>query len=123
MKTTSSKLFRGVMLIAALAVPATTWWASVRYYQAHQQPAPAVAASPTWAQMYESQRGQMLKNGREGNTVEAVPVVRSTWTGPTDPDNVWHGQLQQANKTLTQHHLPALNVNYSPPSTRRLPGR
>ncbi len=110
------------MLITALLVPATTWWASLRYYQAHKQAEDAMSSTQRWEQMYAAQRERMLKDVKEENTIEGVPEVRSVWTAP-DPDNIWHGQLQQADKTLMQHHLPALNASYNLPPTRRLPGR
>jgi len=112
------------MLIAALAVPATTWWVSVRYYkEAHQEKQESAATSQIWETMYQEQRKRMLEDVREEVTIEGVPEVRSTWNGPMDPDSFWNGQMQQANKTLILHQLPALNARYAPPVERRLPGR
>ncbi|WP_395750385.1 hypothetical protein [Prosthecobacter sp.] len=124
MKTSSSKLFRGLMFIAALAVPATTWWYSVHYYNAHKQPEETVASAPVPApeQKRKEQRDVLLSKVKEGSTIEAMTELRKVWTGPTDPDSVWRGQMREANETLMQHDLPALNASHSPrpPSTRRL---
>lgn len=111
------------MLIAALAVPATTWWVSVRYYKAHQEKQESAATSQIWETLYQEQRRRMRKDVREEATIEGMPEVRSTWNGPMDPDGFWNGQMQQANKTLIRHQLPALKASYAPPTERRLPVR
>lgn len=43
------------------------------------------------------------------NSIEFLPVdkERSTWTGHTDPDRVWHDQREKARQTLIQFNLPA----------------
>ena len=110
------------MLIACLLVPATPWWASSRHYQAQKQMGDTVSATQRSEQMYAAQREPMLKEVKEEDTFEGVPELRSIRTAP-DPDSVWHGQLQQADKTLMQHHLPALKGRNNPPSTQWLPGR
>lgn len=124
MKKTSSKSLRGLIFIATLAIPATTWWFSVRYYNAHKQTAETPAPAPVPEQKRMQSRDVLLSKVKEGTTIEAAPELRKEWTGPTDPDNLWHGQMRQANDTLIQHNLPALNASYSsspsPPSTRRL---
>lgn len=42
------------------------------------------------------------------NSIEFSPVdkERSTWTGHTDPDRVWHDQREKARQTLIQFNLP-----------------
>lgn len=111
------------MLIAALAVPATTWWVSVRYYSAHQEKQESAAADQTWKPMLQEQRRRMLEDVRQETTIEGMPEVRRAWNGPMDPDNFWNGQMQQANKTLILHQLTALNASDAPPTERRLPDR
>lgn len=41
------------------------------------------------------------------NSIEFSPVdrERSTWTGHTDPDRVWHDQREKARQTLIQFNL------------------
>ena len=70
------------MLIAALLVPATTWWASLRYYQAHKQVEDAMSSTQRWEQLYAAQRERMLKDVKEENTIEGVPEVLGVWTAP-----------------------------------------
>ena len=111
------------MLIAALAVPATTWWVSLRHYQAHQEKQKAVTTEQTWQHKYQEKRKRMLEDVREDASIEGVPEVRSTWNGPTDPDSFWSGQMQRANQTLIRHQLPVLNASYAQPPEHRLPAR
>lgn len=42
------------------------------------------------------------------NSIEFSPVdrERSTWTGHTDPDRVWHDQRERARQTLRRFDLP-----------------
>lgn len=110
------------MLIAALLVPATTWWVSVQHYHARMQVENALVAEKK-----EQRPPAELNQKREtpfhrldSGSVEFAPVqiMRTSWNGQTDPDSVWHDQRRQANIMLMKHGLPALDVpNPMPDST------
>ena len=141
MKTTSSKLFRGVMLIAALLVPATTWWASLRYYNARreaesqQQLTRLLEIRDKYAGMVKDNellreaiknkdsRRALFKSLSEGSAEFVLETKqRSTWNWPTDPDHVWHDQRRNAQEMLIK--LDATDQEYfnkAPPD--RIPAR
>jgi hypothetical protein len=121
MKTTSSKVFRGVMLITALLVPATTWWASIRYYNGRRE----AESQQQLARLQENKdsRRALFKSLSEG-TAEFVMQAkqRSTWNWPTDPDHVWQDQRRNAQEMLIK--LDATDrehFNNMPPA--RIPAR
>lgn len=109
------------MWVAALVVPATAWWVSVHEYRAQKQTQGALSLERGMQVKHEKIRS---KPPLDLNSIEFAPIsaVRSSWNGQTEPDNVWHGQMQQANRTLMQHHLPVLDVSFTPPPDR-LPSR
>jgi hypothetical protein len=148
MKTTSSKLFRGVMLIATLLVPVTTWWASLRYYNSHRQVEETLAAQKEaesqqqvarLREIQEKYAGIMKENDRlreaikdkgKGNAFlksageDSAEFVletkkRSTWNWPTDPDHVWQNQRRRASELLIRLDSAAQDLPRNPPSTRR----
>lgn len=130
------------MLIAALLVPATTWWASFRYYNARreaesrQQLAKLQEIQEKYAEVVkdnellreaiqnEDKRRELFKSMDAGTTEFALETKpRSTWTWPTDPDHVWQDQRRRANEMLIR-----LNATEQPPSRpapfrRRIPAR
>jgi hypothetical protein len=114
MKTTSSQLFRGVMLIAALLVPATTWWVSLRYYHASMQTENALVAEKKVPRppVELNRKRETPVHRLDSGSVEFAPmqITRTSWNGQTDPDSVWHDQRRQANIMLIKHGLPALDV-------------
>ena len=103
------------MLIAVLLVPATTWWVSLRYYQAHRQVAGALAAEKNAQQQFDGSKSQRETPSTrlDSSSVEFAPVqvLRTSWNGQTDPDSVWHDQHRRANLMLVRHGLPALDVS------------
>lgn len=136
------------MLIAALLVPATTWWVSSRYYteqreaESRQQLAKlqeiqdkydGMAKANEWlreAIKNEDKRRALFKSLNEGTTEFALETKpRSTWNWPTDPDHVWHDQRRQANIMLMKHGLPALDGpnalpdSPAPPRSLRINGQ
>ncbi|WP_395738941.1 hypothetical protein [Prosthecobacter sp.] len=123
MKTSSSKSLRALLWLAALAVLATTGWLVIRSCRPHQQAAETVAAVPAPRHQQQDRAKVLLSKACPLETIEGMPELREIWTGPTDPDSVWRSQMKQADKTLTQHHLPALNGTSGPPSTRRFQTR
>ena len=107
------------MLIAALLVPATTWWAGTKYYnqqkaaESRQQLAKLHEIRDKYAHIAkdnellreaiqnEDKRRALFKGLTEGTTefaLEAKP--RSPWKWPTDPDHVWHDQRRRAHEML-----------------------
>ena len=100
------------MLITALLVPATTWWASFRYHNARreaesqQQLARLQEIREKYAGTVkdnellreaiknEDSRRALFKSLSEGSAEFVLETKqRSTWNWPTDPDHVWHDQL------------------------------
>lgn len=114
------------MILAALLVPTTMWWMSLRYYNAHKQAERTLAAQQHMAKSAEVKRMRetFFKPLESGSSVEFAPaeVMRTSWNGQTDPDGVWHDQRQQANSTLMQHGLPVLNVQTPMPDSPAPPG-
>lgn len=118
------------MVLAALLVPATIWWMSMRYYYTHRQAERALALQQHAQQQAAAvkQKSSTFFRPVDSGSVEFVQphITRTSWNGQTDPDGVWHDQRLKANKTLMDHGLPALNktglVPDSPPvpSVRRL---
>jgi hypothetical protein len=119
MKTTSSKLTRGVMIFAALLVPATTWWVSSHYYTARreaenrQQLARLQEIQEKYADSVknnellreaiqnEDKRRELFKGVDAGTTEFVVQTKqRSSWNWPTDPDHVWQDQRRRAGEML-----------------------
>ncbi|MDI1312933.1 hypothetical protein [Prosthecobacter sp.] len=133
MKTTSSPLFRGVMLIAALLVPATTWWVSSRHYRASRQTETTLVAEKKAQQLPAGlkQKSETPPQRLNSGSVEFAPmqIMRTSWNGQTDPDSVWHDQRRQANIMLMKHGLPTLDVPSAmpdsppPPSSLRITGQ
>ena len=116
------------MLIAALLVPATTWWVSLGHYQERRQAESALAAENKPQQQQppapKSQRETPFRRLDSGS-VEFAPVqiLRTSWNGQTDSDSVWHDQCRRANSVLVQHGLPALDTGYGALPPRRIPAR
>lgn len=110
------------MLITALLVPATTWWASVRYYngrkeaesqQQQQQLARLQEIREKYTGMVKDNellreaiknkdtRRALFKSLSEGSAEFVLETKqRSTWNWPTDPDHVWHDQRRNAQEML-----------------------
>ncbi len=99
------------MILAALLVPATMAWMSLRYYNTRKQAEKAVTLENVQTQSAEANRHETFFKPLESNSVEFAPMsaVRTSWNGQTDPDSVWHDQHREANRTLMEHGLPALN--------------
>lgn len=142
MKTTSSKLFRGVMLIAALLVPATTWWVSSRHdkeqreAESRQQLAKLQEIREKYADIVkgnallrealqnEEKRRALFKGLAEGTMefdLETKP--RTTWKWPTDPDHVWQDQRRHAHEMLIRLNATDLDQFRNAPLPRRVPAR
>lgn len=108
------------MLITALLVPATTWWASVRYYNGRKE---AESQQQQLARLQEIRekytgmvkdnemlreaiknkdtRRALFKSLSEGSAEFVLETKqRSTWNWPTDPDHVWHDQRRNAQEML-----------------------
>ncbi len=115
------------MVIAALLVPGTTWWASLRYYQARNQAARPAAAENKAQRQYDGSKSQREAPSRrlDPSSVEFAPVqvLRTSWNGQTDPDSVWHDQRLRANVMLVKQGLPALSTGYGAPPSRQIPAR
>jgi hypothetical protein len=129
------------MLIAALLVPATTWWASLRYYNARreaesqQQLTRLLEIRDKYAGMVKDNellreaiknkdsRRALFKSLSEGSAEFVLETKqRSTWNWPTDPDHVWHDQRRNAQEMLIK--LDATDrehFNNMPPD--RIPAR
>ena len=129
------------MLIAALLVPATTWWASFRYYNARRE----AESQQQLARLQEIQekyagtvkdnellreaiknkdsRRALFKSLSDGSAEFVLETKqRSTWNWPTDPDHVWQDQRRNAQEMLIK--LDATDrehFNRAPPV--RIPSR
>ena len=107
------------MVIAALLVPATTWWASLRYYNARreaesqQQLARLQEIREKYSGMVKDNellreaiknkdsRRALFKSLSEGSAEFVLETKqRSTWNWPTDPDHVWQDQRRNAQEML-----------------------
>ncbi len=127
------------MLIAALLVPATTWWASSRYYKEQreaenrQQLAKLLEIRDKYSDTAKDNerlrealnnkdtRRALYKSLSEGTTEFALETKpRSTWNWPTDPDHVWHEQRRHAREMLIklnatdQEHLNSVPLDRIP---------
>lgn len=130
------------MLIAALLVPATTWWASSRYYkeqretESRQQLAKLQEIREKYAHIVkdnellrqaiqnEDKRRALFKGLAEGTTEFALETKpRSTWKWPTDPDHVWQDQRRRAHEMLIKLNATDLNQFKNAPPPRRIPAR
>jgi ABC-type nickel/cobalt efflux system permease component RcnA len=129
MKTTSPYLTKAAMILVALFVTATAWWAGWKQQESAKQAEHDRAANEKrqevqkWQEKLGQQSGILQKTIQEAGTIEAFAKPRSlnTWNGPTDPDHVWHEQRQRANQTLMRHGLPALDKQSSLPDSPALP--
>lgn len=110
------------MILAALLVPATIWWMSLRYYT-RQQAEKVAALEKVERQSAEAKRHKTLVSPLDSSSIEFARAnfVRSAWHGQTDPDSVWHDQRREANQTLMQHGLPALKGPGFAPDSPALP--
>jgi hypothetical protein len=143
------------MVLAAIAVPALSWWVSLRYYHASKQAEGVVSAKQDdkahtsevirkledlkkkyvdvsqqneelkkWIAERKQKRDPLLRQSLPLDSLEfAKKPLRSTWTGHTDPDSVWHDQRARANQTLIEHGLPTLDGRGSFPDSPSLPQR
>jgi hypothetical protein len=112
------------MLIAALLVPATTWWVNQKRRQAES--ALATENKPEQQPFTDSKSKRETPTRRlDAGSVEFSPVqvMRTSWNGQTDPDSVWHDQRRRANSVLVQHGLPALDTGYGALPPHRIPAR
>lgn len=117
------------MLIAALLVPATTWWVSLRHHQ--RESAFVAEMKEEQAPARLEQKNQTPYQRLNSGSVEFAPmqITRTSWNGQTDPDRVWHDQRRQANLVLMKHGLPALDVpnrmpdSPAPPRSLRIEGQ
>lgn len=112
------------MLIAALAVPATTWWVSVRHYHDSRQ----VENTPVMTKEVQTpsadvkpRREKLPARIREGSLEFGPAAMRTSWNGHTDPDSVWYSQRREASQTLARFGLPAQEQGYGVPPRRRIP--
>lgn len=106
----SSKCTRGIKILAAVAVPALSWWFSWHFYHASKQADETIDEEKKWEQASKDRRDLFVKKYMDGDTIEATEVrILNTWKGPTDPDSVWHAQRERANRILMQHGLSALD--------------
>ena len=128
------------MLVTALLVPATTWWASVRYYNGRRE-AESQQQLARLQEIREKYAGTMkdnellreaiknkdsrrafFKSLSDGSAEFVLETKqRTTWNGQTDPDSVWHYQHRQANLMLVKHGLPALDVSRPLPDSPAVP--
>lgn len=116
------------MILAALLVPATMGWMSLRYYNTRKQAEKAAAVENVQRQSAEAKKREPFFKPLQSGSVEFAPTsaMRTSWNGHTDPDSVWHDQRAAANRTLMEHGLPALNGpgrtpdSPAPPRTLRL---
>ena len=130
------------MLIAALLVPATTWWLSSRYYkeqreaESRQQLAKLQEIREKYADIVkdnemlreaindEDKRRLLFKGLDEGTTEFVLEAKqRSTWKWPTDPDHVWQDQRRRAHEMLIKLNAPDLDQFRNAPPPRRIPAR
>ncbi|WP_395747155.1 hypothetical protein [Prosthecobacter sp.] len=113
------------MLIAALLVPATTWWAGLRCYRAQKNAESALVVEKNAQQQPDAAkpRREAPPIRLDSNSVEftQMPVLRTSWNGQTDPDSVWHDQHHRANLMLVKHGLPALDVSRPVPDSPAQP--
>ena len=129
------------MLIAALLVPATTWWASFRYYngrreaESQQQLARLQEIREKYADIVKDNemlreaiknkdsRRTLFKSLADGNAEFVLEKPqRSTWNWPTDPDHVWQDQRRNAQEMLIKLNATDQgHFNKAPPD--RIPAR
>ncbi|OYW31032.1 MAG: hypothetical protein B7Z47_02325 [Chthoniobacter sp. 12-60-6] len=112
------------MILAALLVPATMAWMSLRYYNTTRKQAERAATlENVQRQSAEAKRHETFFRPLESNSVEFAPMsaVRTSWNGQTDPDSVWHDQRREANRTLMEHGLPPLKGPRPAPDSPALP--
>lgn len=74
-------------------------------------------------QKNEARAKEFIKQFKDQSIEFAKKPMRSTWTGHTDPDSVWHDQRIRANQTLIEHGLPTLDGRGSFPDSPSLPQR
>lgn len=131
------------MVIAALLVPATTWWVSARHYnermeaESQQQLARLREIQEKYAGIVKenellkeamkdkNKRAALFKSLGEGSTEFVLEAKkRDTWNGPTDPDHVWHDQRSRASELLIKLDATEQEAaTRSPVPLRRVPGR
>lgn len=130
------------MLIAALLVPATAWWASFRYYngrreaESRQQLARLQEIQEKYAEIVkdnvllreavqnEDKRRELFKSMDAGTTEFVLETRRrSTWIWPTDPDHVWQDQRRRANEMLIRLNATDQAPPRAVPFRRRVPAR
>lgn len=130
------------MLIAALLVPATTWWAGTKYYnqqkeaESRQQLAKLQEIRDKHAHIVkdnerlaeaiqnEDKRRALFKGLAEGTTEFALEAKqRSPWKWPTDPDHVWQDQRRRAHETLVRLNATDLDQFKGASPPRRIPSR
>lgn len=130
------------MIFVALLVPATTWWASSRYYNASreaeslQQLTRLQEIQEKYADLVKDnellreaiqnkdKRQALFKSVNAGTTefvLETKP--RSTWNWPTDPDHVWQDQRRRADEMLIRLNATNQELQTTVPLRRRVPGR
>ncbi|OYW76586.1 MAG: hypothetical protein B7Z37_07860 [Verrucomicrobia bacterium 12-59-8] len=129
------------MLIAALLVPATTWWASYRYYngrreaESRQQLARLQEIQDKYSGIVKDnellreainnadKRKALFRSLNDGTTEFALETKpRSTWNWPTDPDHLWQEQRRHARELLIKlNETDQEHLKSAPPD--RIPAR
>lgn len=127
MKTSSGRFGR-FKILAAVVVPLLSWWFSWHYYRASKQTEAErsdflvqPSSLPTLQESKQAEASELepamalrakdtLEKARASSVEFSSGLTkRTSWNGQTDPDSLWYGQRQEANRTLMENGLRTLD--------------
>ncbi len=110
MKTMSSHLLKGMIIVVVLLVLAQAWRVSRHDEAAADVPETTVTQESVEVNTPPSPRYQ-LRIPSEGSVefVQELQRAHNPWKDAADPDHVWHSQRQRASELLIRHDMPPLD--------------
>ncbi len=109
MKTISSHLIRGVIIVVSLLVLSQAWRVS---NGPEADPVPEKVIAELKKELYRPKTPPSRPMAPSETSVEfggRWQRPHNPWKDPTDPDEVWHQQRQRASELLIRSDLPALD--------------
>lgn len=108
MKTSSSHLAKGVVIVVILLALSQAWKVGQRT-ETDQVPDKVIAELKKELVRPESPSMPIVPTEGSIEFVRKLHRPHDPWKDPTDPDDVWHQQRQRASELMVRYDGPALD--------------